>query len=129
MAEALKRHGISIGLERTGEVIFLRIKAVGKLTHKDYEVLSPMLDSAVQAVEHPQIKAFVDVIELDGWELRAAWDDFKLGLKHGREFSRIAIVGDQPWEKVAAKVAGWFISGETEYFEDPDEAMDWLSVN
>ena len=127
MSETLKRHGISIGLERTGDIIFLRIKAIGKLTHKDYEVLSPMLDSAVQAVEHPQIKAFVDVIELDGWELRAAWDDFKLGMKHGREFSRIAIVGDQPWEKVAAKVAGWFISGETEYFEDPDEAMSWLA--
>jgi hypothetical protein len=86
-----------------------------------------MLESAVQAVEHPQIKAFVDVTELDGWELRAAWDDFKLGLKHGKEFYRIALVGDEPWERVATKVAGWFIAGETEYFEDPDEALDWLS--
>jgi len=123
----LKRHGISIGLERTDDVIFLSIKAVGKLTHKDYEVLMPMLDNAVKAVEHPKIQAFVDITELDGWELRAAWDDFKLGLKHGREFSRIALVGDQPWEKVASKVASWFISGETRYFEDGDEAMAWLT--
>jgi len=123
----LKRHGISIGLERTDDIIFLRIKAVGKLTHKDYEVLTPMLDNAVKAVEHPKIQAFVDVLDLDGWELRTAWDDFKLCLKHGREFSRVALVGDKPWERVATKVAGWFICGETEYFEDSDEAMAWLN--
>ena len=125
----LKRHGISIGLERTDDDIFLRIKAVGKLTHKDYEVLSPMLDNAVQAVDHPKIRAFVDVLDLDGWELRAAWDDFRLGMKYGKEFHRVAIVGDKPWERVATKVAGWFISGETEYFEDEDSAMGWLSAN
>ncbi len=122
----LKRHGISIGLERTDNDIFLRIRAVGKLTHKDYEVLSPMLDNAVQAVDHPKIRAFVDVLDLDGWELRAAWDDFQLGMKYGKEFYRVAIVGDKPWERVATKVAGWFISGETEYFEDEDSAMGWL---
>ena len=124
----LKRHGISIGLERTDNDIFLRIKAVGKLTHKDYEVLSPMLDNAVQAVDHPKIRAFVDVLDLDGWELRAAWDDFTLGMKYGKEFHRVAIVGDKPWERVATKVAGWFISGETEYFEDEDSAMSWLGT-
>ena len=36
MIEKLKRHCISIGLERTGDVIYLQLKAVGKLTHKDY---------------------------------------------------------------------------------------------
>jgi len=127
MIEKLKRHGISIGLERTGDVIYLQLKAVGKLTHKDYEVLMPMLDNAVKAVEHPQIQALVDVSELDGWELRAAWDDFKLGVKHGREFSRIALVGNKPWEKVATKVADWFIAGEAQYFEDDNEAVDWLN--
>jgi len=122
----LKRHGISIGLERTGEVIYLQLKAVGKLTHKDYKVLTPMLDNAVKAVEHPEIQALVDISELDGWELRTAWDDFKLGLKHGREFSRIALVGNKPWEKVAAKVADWFITGEAKYFEEVDDALEWL---
>jgi len=122
----LRRHGVSIGLERVDEIIYLRLKVVGKLTHKDYEVLTPMLDNALKAVEHPKIHALVDICELDGWELRAAWDDFKLGVKHGSEFSRIALVGNKPWEKVAAKVAGWFIGGEAQYFEDADEAIDWF---
>ena len=121
------RHGLSIGLERTGDEIFLKLKATGTLTHKDYEILTPMLDEAVKAVPGTSIKAIVDLTELQGWELRAAWDDFKLGLKHGSEFSKIAIVGDEPWEAYAAKVAGWFIGGESKYFEDYDDAMDWLS--
>ena len=126
MIGKLKRHGISIGLERTGDVIYLQLKAVGQLTHKDYEVLTPMLDNAVKAVEHPKIQALVDISELDGWELRAAWDDFKLGVKHGKEFSRIALVGNKPWEETATKVAGWFIAGEARYFEDESAAMEWL---
>jgi len=28
--------------------------------------------------------------ELQGWELRAAWDDFKIGLKHGGDFEKVA---------------------------------------
>ena len=123
----LKRHGVSIGLERIGdETIYLNLRVVGKLTHNDYKVLAPMLDNAVKSIDHPKILALVDVLDMDGWELQAAWDDFKLGMKHGKEFSRVAIVGDKPWEQVAASVAGWFISGEAQYFEDIDGATDWL---
>ena len=85
-----------------------------------------MLDKAVNEVNEPKIKALIDGTELEGWELRAAWDDFKLGLKHGREFTKIAIVGNKPWEKTLSKVGGWFISGEVKYFEKYSVALRWL---
>ena len=74
---------------------FLSLKAVGKLTHKDYEIITPMIDSALDSVKDPKVKAFIDGSELEGWEVRAAWDDFKLGLKHGGEFDKIAIFGNK----------------------------------
>ena len=52
-----------------------------------------MLDSALSAVKEPKVKVLIDGTELEGWELSAAWDDFKLGLKHGNEFENIAIFG------------------------------------
>jgi hypothetical protein len=121
-----ERHGISIGVERISDEFLLSFRIVGKLTHQDYQKMTPMLDSALEGVKEPKIKAYVDILELEGWELRAAWDDFKLGLKHGREFTRIAVVGNKKWQEVGAKVGSWFISGESQYFEDEDAALSWL---
>lgn len=123
----IKRHGISIGIERTGQNFFLSLKAQGKLTHEDYQTITPMIDSALEGVKDPKVKALIDGTELEGWEPRAAWDDFKLGLKHRNEFDRIAIYGKEGWQETAAKVAGWFLSGEVRFFDELDDALEWLN--
>jgi len=122
-----QRHGLSIGIERINSDFFLTLKASGKLTHHDYETITPMIDSALAEVKQPKIKALIDGTELEGWELRAAWDDFKLGLKHGNQFEKIAIYGKKSWQKMAATIGSWFISGEVKYFENEDSAIEWLS--
>ncbi len=121
------RHGLSIGIERVKNQFFLTLKAIGKLNHDDYETITPMIDSALEGVNKPKIKAIIDGTEMEGWELRAAWDDFKLGLKHGREFEKIAIYGNKNWQEITAKIGSWFISGEVKYFENYDDALKWLS--
>jgi hypothetical protein len=127
MGKSTTRHGISIGLERIGTELYLSLKATGKLTHADYDVIAPMIDSALEGIRSPRIKAFIDMSELDGWEPRAAWDDFKLGMKHGHQFTKIAILGNKRWHALSAKVGAWFVSGEVRYFEDADAALTWLN--
>ena len=121
------RHGLSIGSERTGDKLFLSLKAQGKLTHEDYQIITPIIDSALAEVKDPKVKVLFDGTELEGWEARAAWDDFKIGLKHGDEFEKIAIYGNKKWQEVLAKVGSWFITGKIEYFENEDEALSWLN--
>ena len=122
------RHGLSIGIETAGTDIFLSLKAIGKLTHEDYQTITPILDAALQGVKQPQVKVLVDGTELEGWEPRAAWDDFRLGLKHGNVFGKIAIYGNKNWQQITARVGSWFISGEVRYFEDMQEALAWLQA-
>jgi len=122
------KHGLSIGIERIGEDIFLALKAQGKLTHEDYQTITPMLESALAEVTSPSVNALIDGTELEGWEARAAWDDLKLGLKHGSEFKKIAIVGNKTWQERLSKIGSWFISGEIKYFESEADAIDWLNA-
>ena len=68
----------------------------------------------------------VDISTLTGWELRAAWDDFKLGLVLSSKIDKIAIYGDKSWQEMASKVGSWFVSGEIKSFEDYDSAKEWL---
>ncbi|MFK7815179.1 MAG: STAS/SEC14 domain-containing protein [Gammaproteobacteria bacterium] len=121
------RHGLSIGIERVGNEFFLTLKAIGKLTHQDYEVITPMIESALSGIREPKIKAIIDGTEMEGWELRAAWDDFKLGLNHGSDFEKIAIHGNKNWQEISAKIGSWFISGDVKYFEEYDDAFKWLN--
>lgn len=120
------KHGLSIGIERVENHIFLSLKAVGTLTHEDYTVITPLIDAALDGVKQPKIDVLVDATQLKGWELRAAWDDFKMGLKYNNEFVNIAIVGNKHWQELAAKVGSWFVSGEAKYFENIDDAIKWL---
>ncbi|MBL1433347.1 MAG: STAS/SEC14 domain-containing protein [Gammaproteobacteria bacterium] len=120
------RHGLSIGINRIDDDFFLSIKVAGKLTHEDYKIITPMIDAALEGVDEPTINAFVDATQLEGWELRAAWDDLKLGLKHNKEFKKIAILGHKKWQEYLPKIASWFISGEMKHFEDKGEAFSWL---
>ena len=120
------RHGLSIGIERSGSSFFMTMKAIGRLTHQDYKTITPLIDSALVAVDDPKVKILIDGTEMEGWEPRAAWDDFKLGLKHGSEFEKIAIYGNKGWQEIAAKIGSWFVSGEVKYFDQCDDALVWL---
>ncbi len=121
------RHGLSIGIERVNRQFFLSLKVVGTLTHEDYEKINPLVDSALAGVKEPEMNVYIDGSELQGWELRAAWDDFKFGLKHNNQFKKIAIFGNKKWQKSISKIGSWFISGEIKYFESANQALDWLT--
>ena len=111
-------HGLTIGIETAGADIFLSLKAVGKLTHEDYQTITPLLDAALESVKQPQLRLLIDGTELEGREPRAARDDFRPGLKHG----------NKNWQQITARVGSWFISDEVRYFEDMQEALAWLQA-
>ena len=85
----MRRHGLSIGIERDNNQLFLFLEVIGKLTHEDYGIITPMLESALEGLTEPKIRVLIDAFAMEGWEPRAAWDDLKLGLKHGNEFERV----------------------------------------
>lgn len=120
------KHGLSIGIERIDEEFFLSLKAVGRLNHEDYEMVNPLIDSALDGVKEPKVKVLIDGTELEGWTPRAAWDDFRMGLKHNSEFVKIAIYGNRNWQEITAKVGNWFTSGEVQYFDELSQAVGWL---
>lgn len=122
------KHGIDIGLQKVNNSFFLTMKIKGKLTHEDYETILPMIDNALEGITEPKIKALVDCSEFEGWELQAAWDDFKLGLEHGNEFEKIAIITNKKWLEISSSIVSWFIQGEIKNFENEQEAFNWLSI-
>lgn len=120
------QHGVSIGIKRIDETFFIKMKLIGKLTHEDYETIVPLIESSLASVEYPDISLLVDATQFDGWSLEAAFDDLKFGLKHNEDFKKIAFVGNKSWQEYGVKLSNWFMSGSMHYFENIDEAIEWL---
>lgn len=119
-------HGLFFSCETTNNNIFIKFKAIGTLTHEDYERITPIIDDALETIAKPNVNILVDISRLEGWELKAAWDDLKLGIKHGKELNKVAIYGHNKWQDFAASLGTWFISGEAKSFDDLEEAIAWL---
>jgi hypothetical protein len=115
-------------LIENGSKIYCYIKAVGKLTHEDYETFVPSFEQLLKNIKEPKVKVLADLSEFEGWEMQAAWDDLKFGLSHNNDFEKIAVAGHSDLYKYGVKISNWFTPYEMHYFEDINKAKEWLEV-
>jgi len=110
--------------DSAGDLVCL--KASGRLTDEDYKDMMPRLEAVIS--KHGSLRLYADLIDFDGWEWRAGWDDLAFGIKHWNDIKRIALIGDANWEQLAAKIADKLSPAEVRYFSDDESesALDWV---
>lgn len=66
--------------------------------------------------------------EFTGYELEALWDDGAFGIKHWREFKRIAVVADKAWLRASISMFTPFFPAEVRLFNlrELPAAKDWV---
>jgi len=79
----------------------LALRACGIITAQDYtDTLEPLVEGMLR--EHDRIKVLLVLDEaFQSYTGGALWDDAKLGLRHFRSFSRVALVTDHDWVRRA----------------------------
>lgn len=110
----------------TGFPRLVAFKLQGILHDDDYRTFVPAIEA--ELANHGKLRLLAYLEDFEGWDLRAAWDDFSFGLKHYDDFDRFAVVGDRAWEKWMAKLGKAFTAAEVRYFShaDMDQAWAWL---
>ncbi len=126
MEDYVKEHGISIGIKRSKKRLFIEIAMIGKLTHEDYKIFVPMIDKALKEAKELEIDLLVDMRKFKGWDMLAAWDDFKFGVKHRNAFDKMAIVGNKKWEKTSSAMMSHMMKGKSKFFQERGPALTWL---
>ncbi|MCB2193565.1 MAG: STAS/SEC14 domain-containing protein [Deltaproteobacteria bacterium] len=105
------------------------VQARGKLTDTDYQqVLIPRLREMIAKQGKARIMMVMGP-EFRGWEARGAWDDASFGLKHRKDFAKLAMVGAPKWVKWSMDVGKHFLSGEVKNFspKQEQEAWEWVT--
>tara|TARA_R110001583_G_scaffold134428_1_gene286152 strand:- start:226 stop:609 length:384 start_codon:yes stop_codon:yes gene_type:complete len=102
--------------------------ASGRLTDNDYKkFLIPQVRQTL--AEHASIRLLFLLQGFSGWELQAAWDDLIFSLEINPQVERLAVIGDQQWERWMTQLAKPFTHGEVRYFglDQVSLAWQWLS--
>jgi hypothetical protein len=106
------------------------LKATGKLTEEDYKnVMEPLLYEIHR--EGKKVRLLYHFTpEFEGFTFGAAWQDFRLGLRHIRLFAKCAIVSDVGWLRKSSELFGAMLPCPVEVFHDQEygKAIDWLAT-
>ena len=115
---------IKILPESKGSLICIKVS--GKLTDAEYKNFIPHVESVIK--EFGTIKLYVDILDLDGWEWRVAWDDFAFGIKYWNNFSKLALVGERRWEKFSVLVVDKIHKADVRCFDRANSsvALAWI---
>jgi len=95
--------------------------ASGKLTHEDYQGFRGRIEQMIR--QHGSVRVLLDLQDFHGWDLQAAWDDLKLGLRFPGKFERCAILGDKKWEEWMIRLAKPFF--RVKFFDRSERESAW----
>jgi len=103
-------------------------EAKGKVTASDYEtVLIPSVQRSLE--KHDKVRLLYHLgDEFTGFEVRALWDDVKIGLRHITAWERIALVTDVAWLRTTARAWGLVMPGVVRVFTNSElsAAKEWV---
>jgi hypothetical protein len=103
----------------------LGVKAVGKVTDKDYkEVLIPKVDRMLAKYEKGRFLYYLSE-EFEGFEFGAMWDDMKYAAGHNAKFDKVALVGGPKWVDWSVKISQHFMKAEIRTFSADELTQAW----
>lgn len=116
---------IKIHEENGGRVVTVHVS--GKLKKVDYQHF--VLEYERLVLQHGKLCVLLEMSNFHGWEVNAAWEDFKFGMKHFSDIEQLAMVGEQKWQHGMATFCKPFTKATVRYFDQADavEARKWLA--
>jgi hypothetical protein len=96
----------------------------GTLTEDDYEAMVPFMTDKLE--RYTTVRILFQLDDVDGWEPESLWDEWAFDLRHARDVDKVAVVGEEPWETWLSKLEVLFPTAQTQFYDEADEAWDWL---
>lgn len=121
----LESKALRLNETRGGRILSVGIR--GQLDKGDYETFVPEVERLIRT--HGKIRLVVELEDFHGWSADGLWEDIKFDLKHFADIERIAIIGDQTWERGMALFCKPFTKAEVKFFapDEREQARLWIA--
>jgi hypothetical protein len=93
----------------------------------DYKTFVPLVDAEI--AKEGKVNVLAVFHDFHGWDAKALWDDIKFSTTHCTKIKRLALVGENAWQKWMAVVCKPFTMAKIRYFDaaETEAAKAWLA--
>jgi len=107
-----------------GRVIAFELSS--EVTEEDIEEMNLAVDEAV--TKFGKMRVLFELVNLKVDSPSGYWDTFKVAREHGDTIERVAIVGDNSWERRWTRIGGLLVKSDVKYFDEAQlkAAWDWI---
>lgn len=100
----------------------------GKLTEEEVKEIYREVEGVIE--QHGKARLLCVLGDLSMPEMGAAWEDLKRTPQWVKDLERLALVGDERWQRWMAGVSDLISQGEAEFFRegDIDKAWEWVKA-
>ena len=105
------------------------VEFTDSLTETDYEILDSALRSHL--AQHTTSRALFVMKDVNAWTPSDKWETLSFDIRHLRDLDKVAIVGDDLWERWLKKAEILFPVSDLQTYaaHDRDRAVEWLRGN
>ncbi len=98
----------------------------GEVKREDYQEMVPELEEQINTFG--PLRLLLVTERMEGVDPGAVWRDLRFDTEHLNDFERVAVVGDEAWQKWATKLSGSLTRAEVKFFDTPEmaEARQWV---
>jgi hypothetical protein len=119
----------AIEIAATTDDNLIELKIIGKLTTEDYALIVGELEKNIN--KFGKIRLLIELQDFHGWTAGAMWEDIKFDFKHFYDIEKIAVIGENRWEKGMTLFFKPFTRADVRYFARGRlaEALKWIREN
>jgi hypothetical protein len=104
----------------------LAVQVSAKLTDQDFDIYRSLIRQKME--EYGSARLYFEMVNFEGWQPGSFVENGVFDLVHGREYGRVAMVGEKQWQHWAARLASPVKKEGIKYFDlsDREKAMAWV---
>lgn len=112
-------------LDDTNEQL-LAVRVSGKLTAGDLDVYKSQISDRMQRTHAARL--YFEMVDFEGWQPDSFVENGLFDIIHGREYGKVAMVGEKKWQEWAARLASPVKKKGVHYFDlaAKEQAMAWV---
>jgi hypothetical protein len=117
---------MSITLQTNDRLQLVEVHVHGRLATEEYQWVLTELERMI--IRHGRINVLFAMSRFHGWEIRALWNDLRFDRRHCAGIERLALVGEDRWQRLMAIFCRPLTSATIHCFshDDTATARDWL---
>ncbi|MGB8705341.1 MAG: STAS/SEC14 domain-containing protein [Gillisia sp.] len=98
--------------------------AENKLESDDYIIIRNEFQKII--AKNKKVNWYFEMKDFKGWQPKALWEDLKLDIDHSKDLHKVAMVGDEKWEKWMTQIMKPFVKAEYFDISEKEKALEWL---